>query len=207
MKERLFNNELHFSIWLDDVLYTDNMDSIYEKNQIRMHGISVPVLSRMNREHIKKKLLELLTPVLPFLTYADFNTYENSVAIREDVTYYDANDLQDLVNVVPPTVVFVDVSGETAVWHTLTVQEHHVRDVDLDSLLKHLVMHYLVEQTAPISYVVASREFTLQTGQEEPKRVVCCDSNVYVALYQHYQEEKAAWQRKLEKIGEKRACM
>lgn len=198
--EKLFNNETQLEAWLSEVLYTEKSESKYEKNQIRLCGITVPVLSQMNREELKRLLISTLSPVLPFVTYQSFCTFEDSSSVIDDVTHYDADDLQELVNIVPPFLIFVDVSKEQVIWHTLTLQEHHTQVLYLDQIIKYLVMHYILEQEEPISYVVTAKAISLQKAGQPAISYSCRDTNCHVMLYQQYLIMKEECQRKNQKI-------
>ena len=198
--EKLFNNERQLEEWLKQVLYTEEQESKYEKNQIRLCGITVPVLSQMNREELKQLLLSLLSPVVRFITYQSFCTFEDSCCVMDDMTHYEADNLQDLVNVIPPVLIFVDVSKEQVIWHTLTLQEHHTQSLCLDQILKYLVMHYLIEQEEPISYVVTAKSVSLQMKDQPATTYTCRDTNCYVMLYQQYLILQEHYHRKNQRL-------
>ena len=198
--EKRFQDESHLEQWLSRVLHTESRDSVYERNQIRLCGVTIPVLSQMNREQLKTILKQLLLPALPFLTYAEFDTFEDSQVVAEDVSYYDANDLQQLVNITPPEILFIDCSKTTVIWSTLTLQELHEQGlelphIDLTPLLKHLVMGYFLHSEAPINYVITASSYSLQLEGQEPVTSKCRDSNPYARAYEDFRIQERAWQR------------
>lgn len=202
-QEQLFQNKLQFEIWLDDVLHTDNRLSNYEENQVKVGDVIVPAGSIMNREALKRLLLEYFSPYLNFITYNTFCTYESSEEVRKDLTHYQANTLQE--DCFPSNgitvITFIDCS-ETLVTHaTLSVQETVYESLQLDHLYKFLVLHYLLEQREPITYLVTANRVTLQNEKtEERKDIVCKDTNAYVRLYQEWHRMQSQLRNKKSRL-------
>lgn len=199
-QEQLFQNKLQFEIWLDDILHTDNRHSRYEENQIRVGDVVVPTGNIMNREALKRLLLEYFTPYLNFVTYSTFSTFESSETVRGNLSHYMANTLQeDLSLATGMTVVtFIDCSEDVVTHATLSVQETVYESLQLDHLYKFLVLHYLLEKQEPITYLVSSNHVTLQNEETEEQRdIVCKDTNAYVRLYQEWHLMQAKLAKKV----------
>lgn len=203
MEEKLFHNPLHFEIWLDQVLHVDDPDPVYEACQIHAGGITVPVFSGIHREQLKKAVLTALTPFLKFTAYYTWESHEKSALLRDDVLFYAPDAFEDLLGEGVTLITFLDLSGEEAVRHVLSIQNRHVQDLALEQYMepvyKKMVTAYLANAAEPFDFAISGSGFFLrdkQTGHEVKKD--CRDTNAYIRLFQEWQVMKTAYERRME---------
>lgn len=185
----VFAKKEELSEWLDKVLYTDNDRILYRDNQIQMGNTCIPILGQKNRRQLQRLLLELFTPFLPFLRAEKLSTYEPSMPARREYLRYHADGLMEdfLDEEDPPVLAIVDLSSQYVMLYRIYIQELHRQELDLTPLWKFLVMHFLVEQTFPISYLVTKNQVVLDEEKSGIHMdIICKDTCVYERLFMEY---------------------
>lgn len=185
----IFAKKEELSEWLKSTLYTGNDKLLYRDNQVQLNDTCIPILGQKNRLQLQELLLELLAPFLLFLRVEKIVTYEPSLPARREYMRYHADGLYEdfLEEEESPIVTLVDLSDAYVILHRIYIQELHRQELDLTQLWKFLVMHFLVEQREPITYLVASDGFLLKDIRREYQvEVTCKDTCVYERLLWEY---------------------
>lgn len=197
--ECTFQTEAQFMDWLDDILHTNSADTRFDAFQCLpgiqgMAGLApaIPLPSVMHRTQAARELFHALKPVLPFLQAETLSGHVASELVKNDVEWYQRNDLLTDLSDCDILLVFIDCSGREVILSILSVRNEHRLSLDLSHLVKTMVCSYLLDQPEPITYRVTGNQYTISVPGKGDivQRTVAAgqEEEVYLRLYASYRE-------------------